>query len=98
MLLNFLQYLEQCTGSNLIVLLSWKLDHISIIVNVLALLLQNESLKELGQDPIRSEEFDATTVLCDGQYLGQQPPRAAQPGHQMETYGARASNHPTRAW
>ncbi len=55
-------------GSNtkLIILRSRDFNHISVIINVFTLLLENETLKEFGQNSIGSKELDYASIslLC----------------------------------
>lgn len=64
--------LVKVADSHCIVFSTRHLDHIAVIVNVLALLLQDESFKELCQNTISGQKLDASTVCSCGKNLGNQ--------------------------
>ena len=56
--------------TNIIVLFTGCLDDITIVVNVFALLLQDESLKEFGEDSVGRQKVDAAAILVRRKDLG----------------------------
>mmetsp|Transcript_44090 Transcript_44090/g.92735 ORF Transcript_44090/g.92735 Transcript_44090/m.92735 type:complete len:309 (+) Transcript_44090:1459-2385(+) len=68
--LSLFIHLIKSTDTISIILFTWNLDHITIVINIFALLLEDESLKEFCQNPVCSKEFNNASVGLLGQNFG----------------------------
>ena len=57
-------------GSRVIVLLSWNLDHVSVVVNIFGLLLEDKSLVKFGQNTVCCQKFHTSSIVRRGQNFG----------------------------
>ena len=73
--IQYLARLVQCSHTSLVILSAGHLDDVAIIVNIFALLLQDESLKELGEDSVGRQKVHAATILVRRKDLGNEVSR-----------------------
>jgi hypothetical protein len=64
--------LKKRSNAQFVVLFTGQLDDVAIIINVLTLLLENETLEKLIQDTVSGQEFTLSSVFIDKQHFGDQ--------------------------